>query len=43
MSEAVVSGGGVTEAALGSGYDSPSAYIAAFRKQFGVTPGKFCS
>jgi AraC-like DNA-binding protein len=37
----LASGGSVTDAALSCGYDSPSAYIAAFRKQFGVTPGKF--
>jgi AraC-like DNA-binding protein len=34
-------GASVTEAALGCGYDSTSAYIAAFRAQFGVTPGRF--
>jgi AraC-like DNA-binding protein len=31
----------VTEAALDSGYDSVSAFIHAFRRQFGVTPGAF--
>ncbi|MBA1205072.1 AraC family transcriptional regulator [Pseudomonas capeferrum] len=30
----------VTEAALGCGYDSTSAYIAAFRQLFGFTPGE---
>jgi AraC-like DNA-binding protein/quercetin dioxygenase-like cupin family protein len=34
-------GASVTDAALDCGYDSTSAYIAAFRKQFGVTPGRF--
>lgn len=37
----LASGASVTDAAIDCGYDSPSAYIAAFRKQFGVTPGKF--
>jgi AraC-like DNA-binding protein len=38
-----VLGGGasVTEAALACGYDSLSAFVAAFRRQFGVTPGRF--
>lgn len=39
----LAAGGSVTEAGMQCGYDSPSAYIAAFRKQFGVTPGKFCA
>jgi len=26
---------------LSCGYDSPSAFIAAFRAQFGTTPGDF--
>lgn len=33
-------GESVTEAALGCGYDSTSAYIAAFKQMFGVTPGE---
>lgn len=33
-------GAAVTEAALDCGYDSVSAFIAAFRRQFGVTPGR---
>jgi AraC-like DNA-binding protein len=37
---ALGAGASVTDAALGSGYDSPSAYIAAFRRQFGTTPGR---
>lgn len=36
-------GSAVTEAALASGYDSTSAFIAAFKRQFGVTPGRFCA
>jgi AraC-like DNA-binding protein len=40
-----VLGGGasVTEAALACGYDSLSAFVAAFRRQFGMTPGRFGS
>ncbi len=38
---ALAGGASVTSAAMDCGYDSPSAFIAAFRKQFGVTPGKF--
>lgn len=34
-------GSSVTLAAFDCGYDSPSAFIAAFRRQFGVTPGQF--
>ena len=34
-------GAAVTTTALDCGYDSPSAFIAAFKKQFGVTPGRF--
>lgn len=33
-------GGNVTHAALSSGYDSPSAFIAAFKTLFGATPGE---
>lgn len=33
-------GAAVTEAAFDCGYDSVSAFIAAFRRQFGVTPGR---
>jgi AraC-like DNA-binding protein/quercetin dioxygenase-like cupin family protein len=40
---ALAEGARVSEAALDCGYQSPSAYIAAFRKQFGVTPGQFDS
>jgi AraC-like DNA-binding protein len=38
---ALATGASVTDAAIDCGYDSPSAYISAFRKQFGVTPGRF--
>ena len=34
-------GKNVTEAALLCGYDSVSAFIAAFKKLFGLTPGRF--
>jgi AraC-like DNA-binding protein len=35
----LVEGRSVTEAALGCGYSSVSAYIAAFKQTFGCTPG----
>ncbi len=35
-------GANVTEAALACGYDSTSAFIVVFKKQFGVTPGRYC-
>lgn len=44
MQQAVVllSGGApVTEAALECGYQSPSAFIAAFKRTFGATPGRY--
>ena len=34
-------GAPVTTTALDCGYDSVSAFIAAFRRQFGVTPGRY--
>ncbi|HVM99498.1 MAG TPA: helix-turn-helix transcriptional regulator [Caulobacteraceae bacterium] len=34
-------GAGVAIAAYDAGYESPSAFIAAFKRQFGVTPGRF--
>ncbi len=37
----ISSGTNVTQAALECGYDSLSAFIAAFKKQFGVTPGRY--
>lgn len=39
-SAALAEGASVTEAALDCGYSSVSAFIAAFRKQFGATPGR---
>lgn len=44
MQQAVVSlsnGAPVTEAALDAGYQSPSAFIAAFKRAFGVTPARW--
>jgi AraC-like DNA-binding protein len=38
---ALAGGAPVTTAALDCGYDSPSAFIAAFKRQFGVTPGQY--
>ncbi len=38
---ALASGVSVTEAAFGCGYASPSAFIAAFGRMFGATPGQF--
>ena len=38
---ALEQGASVTAAALESGYDSTSAYIAAFKRLFGETPGEF--
>lgn len=32
---------GVNAAAFDCGYESPSAFIAAFKRQFGVTPGRY--
>ena len=40
---ALAGGASVTNAALDFGYDSPSAFIAAFRRQFGMTPRQFAS
>jgi AraC-like DNA-binding protein len=34
-------GASVTEAALECGYRSPSAFIAAFKRAFGVTPSRY--
>lgn len=39
--ERLEGGAPVTEVALDCGYNSPSAFIAAFRRQFGATPGVF--
>lgn len=44
MQQAVVSlssGASVTAAALDAGYQSPSAFIAAFKRAFGVTPARW--
>lgn len=38
---ALAAGVSVTEAAFGCGYSSPSAFIAAFGRLFGATPGQF--
>jgi AraC-like DNA-binding protein len=38
---ALAEGATVLDASLACGYESSSAFIAAFRKQFGVTPGRF--
>jgi predicted enzyme related to lactoylglutathione lyase/AraC-like DNA-binding protein len=38
---ALAEGASVTDASLACGYESLSAYIAAFRRQFGVTPKRF--
>lgn len=38
---ALSEGAPVTVAASASGYDSASAFIAAFRRQFGMTPGRY--
>jgi AraC-like DNA-binding protein len=38
---ALAEGATVLNASLTCGYDSSSAFIAAFRKQFGVTPRRF--
>ena len=35
------SGASVTAAALDVGYQSPSAFIAAFKRAFGVTPARW--
>lgn len=39
--EALGQGAAVTQVALNAGYQSTSAFIAAFREHFGVTPGDF--
>jgi len=38
---ALEAGGSVTSAALECGYDAPSAFIAAFKDAFGLTPGAY--
>ncbi|MET0517763.1 MAG: helix-turn-helix transcriptional regulator [Burkholderiaceae bacterium] len=39
--QALEAGASVTAASLGHGYESPSAFIVAFRAAFGVTPGEW--
>ncbi len=39
--ERLAAGGPVTAVALEAGYDSTSAFIHAFRREFGVTPGRY--
>jgi AraC-like DNA-binding protein len=39
--EHIAAGGTVAEAAMTSGYASPSGYVAAFRKAFAATPGRY--
>jgi AraC-like DNA-binding protein len=41
--DALLRGGSVTSVALASGYDSISAFIAAFRQTTGVSPGQYAS
>lgn len=38
---ALAQGTPVTTLALDLGYDSPSAFIAAFKRAFGTTPGRY--
>ena len=39
----LASGASVTVAALDSGYGSVGAFIAAFSRHFGVTPGRYAA
>lgn len=39
--EMLAAGQGVTAAALESGYDNVSAFIAMFKREYGVTPGRY--
>lgn len=39
--EILAAGRGVTAAALESGYDNVSAFIAMFKREYGVTPGRY--
>jgi AraC-like DNA-binding protein len=41
--EALASGRSVKQVAFGAGYSSPSAFVAAFRKHLGATPGRYFS
>jgi len=38
---ALANGASVTETALEAGYQSPSAFIAAFKRAFGQTPARY--
>jgi AraC-like DNA-binding protein len=38
---ALSGGAAVTSAALDAGYQSPSAFIAAFKRAYGVTPARY--
>jgi AraC-like DNA-binding protein len=39
--ERLAEGAAVTDLALDLGYDSPSAFIAMFRRELGTTPGRY--
>jgi AraC-like DNA-binding protein len=39
--EGLAGGAPIKAVAAASGYATPSAFVAAFRKQFGVTPGRY--
>lgn len=39
--EKLAAGGAVTDVAYQVGYESPSAFISAFRRTFGTTPGRY--
>jgi AraC-like DNA-binding protein len=39
--EALAAGRSVTEAAMDVGYDSPSSFIAMFRRSLGTTPSQY--
>jgi AraC-like DNA-binding protein len=39
--EGLAGGAPIKKVAAESGYATPSAFVAAFRKQFGVTPGRY--
>jgi AraC-like DNA-binding protein len=39
----LLGGAPITQVALSSGYESHSAYAAAFKKHFGIPPSKFLS
>ena len=41
--ETLAAGGSVKAAAAAAGYATPSAFVAAFRQSFGVTPGRYFS